>query len=168
MSDRPSTGSRSAAVADAIRDLLAAADVAYQEIVHPPVRTAREAARARSTPLAMGAKSIVLKADDRFRLLVLPAAHQLTAAGLRRALGVRRTRFASRAELAELTGLVPGTVPPFGEPILPLPLYADAALLELDRIAFTPGVADLSFVVATAGWRRVARPEVAVFARGSV
>lgn len=154
-------------IAGAIRELLEAARVPYEEIAHPPVSNAEEAARARGTPLSMGAKSIVLKADGSFCLLVLPASLRLSASGLRRGLGVRRTRFADRTELAELTGLEPGTVPPFGEPVLPLPLYADAALVELDRIAFTPGVADRSLVVPTEGWRRVARPEVVTFSRGA-
>ena len=155
----------SAAVAAAIRQLLADHGVPFEEIAHPPVSNAEEAAQARGTPLEMGAKSIVLKADGVFRLLVLPASRQLSASGLRRALAVRRTRFADRRELAELTGLAPGTVPPFGEPVLPLPLVADAALLELERIAFTPGVADRSMIVPTAGWNAVARPEVAAFTR---
>jgi len=48
-------------------------------------------------------------------------------------------RFASREELLELTGLVPGSVPPFGRPILPFPLYVDTGIAANDRIAFNAG-----------------------------
>jgi len=152
-------------VLESIRTLLATHRVDYEEIPHPPVSSAEEAAAARGTPLAMGAKSIVLKADDRFLLLAFSAARVLSAKALRRGLGVSRTRFARRDELAELTGLAPGAVPPFGEPVLPLPLYADPSLLAEETIAFTPGVADRSFVVASAGWRAVARPRIVPFTR---
>ena len=42
-------------------------------------------------------------------------------------------------ELSERTGLVSGDVPPFGEPVLPFPLYADESVFENPRIAFNAG-----------------------------
>jgi hypothetical protein len=48
---------------------------------------------------------------------VLPANCKADSAAIRNELGVRKTRFANREELWELTGLVPGSVPPFGRPI---------------------------------------------------
>jgi Ala-tRNA(Pro) deacylase len=97
-------------------------------------------------------------AEPRFVLFVLPAAMRLPSAEARRATGARRSRFATERELRALTHCVPGCVPPFGEPILPLPLYAHRALLRNDRIAFTPGVRDASILMATADWARLARP----------
>lgn len=152
-------------VLDQIRALLDAHPVPYEELTHDPVSSAEEAAAVRGTPLSMGAKSIVFKADDRFLLLAFSAARELSAKGLRRSLGVRRTRFARREELAELTGLAPGAVPPFGEPVFELPLYADPSLLAEERIVFTPGVRDRSILLASADWRAVARPEVVAFTR---
>jgi Ala-tRNA(Pro) deacylase len=140
--------------------LLDDAGVRYRILEHPPVRTAAEAARVRGTPLGMGAKAIVFKADGAFRLFVLPGARELSSRRIRRGLGVSRTRFASRAELAALTGLEPGCVPPFGEPILPLELIADPRLVELEEIAFTAGRHDRSIVMGAADWRRVAGPRL--------
>lgn len=148
----------------AIRDRLAAAGAEVEELRHPPVTTAGEAAEVRGTPLAMGAKTIVLKIDDRFALFALSAAARIRTRHLRRGLGMRRARFADADELARLTGLRPGAVPPFGEPVLPLPLHADAALAERERIAFTPGVRDRSMIVAAEDWLRVAEPHVFPFA----
>lgn len=139
---------------------LDAAAAAYRIVEHPPVRTAAEAARARGTPLEIGAKAIVFKADGVFRLFVLPAARELSSRRIREGLGVSRTRFASREELAERTGLEPGCVPPFGEPILPLELIADPRLVELEEIAFTAGRHDRSIVMGAEDWRRVARPRL--------
>lgn len=152
-------------VFEAIRDLLGAHAVAWEELAHEPVRTSEEAARARGLPLRMGAKSIVFKAGERFGLFVLSAAAGLRSREVRRHLQVQRTRFATARELAGLTGLERGAVPPFGEPILPLPLFVDPALLVNERIAFTPGRRDRSIVMAADDYLRVARPEVFSFSR---
>jgi Ala-tRNA(Pro) deacylase len=57
-----------------------------------------------------------------------------------------------------MTGLVPGNVPPFGEPILPFPLHADESVFENDRIAFNAGTMNDSIIMSVADWERIARP----------
>ena len=64
-----------------------------------------------------------------------------------------------------MTGLEPGAVPPFGEPVLPLALLADPSLLASPEIAFTPGVRDRSIVLASADWLRLAGPRLVSFCR---
>ena len=71
---------------------------------------------------------------------------------------MRRLRFAEAAELQELTGLVPGSVPPFGRPILPCDLYVDAGFRAKDRIAFNAGSLTDSIIMSTDDYFRVARP----------
>ena len=149
----------------AIRDLLDTAAVDYDEARHEPVRTAEEAAAARGCPVEIGAKSIVLKTDDLFRLFVLSGGAALRSRLIRKHLGVRRTRFASAEELEALTGLRPGAVPPFGRPILPLELYVDPGLLVHGQIAFTPGVHTVSIIMSSADYRRLAKPEIFPFSR---
>lgn len=148
----------------AIHRLLTESGVTWEETEHEPARTAEEAAAARGCPIEIGAKSIVLKTDESFRLFVLSGAAQLRSRFIRCHLGVRRTRFATAAELDELTGLEPGAIPPFGEPILPLGLYVDSGLLLNDRVAFTPGVRTASILLATEDYLTVARPQIFSFA----
>lgn len=154
-------------VLDSIRNLLDAAAVAYDVAEHVAVSTAEEAAAARGCPVEIGAKSIVLKTDDVFRLFVLSGGAPLRSRLIRRHLGVRRTRFASADELEQLTGLRPGAIPPFGRPILPLELYADPGLLEHEQIAFTPGVHTISIIMSSSDYQRLARPEIFAFSRES-
>jgi hypothetical protein len=59
-------------------------------------------------------------------MLVLRAAKHLDSGAIKERFGAKKTRFATPEELRELPGLVPGSVPPFGRPILPFDLYADA------------------------------------------
>ena len=131
----------------AIRELLVAGGARFDELEHEAVRTAEQAAAARGCPLEIGAKSIVMKTDAVFRLFVMSGAAAMRSRLIRKRLKVSRTRFASPRELVELTTIEPGAVPPFGEPILPLELYADPGLLEHQRIAFTPGVHTASIIM---------------------
>jgi Ala-tRNA(Pro) deacylase len=70
-----------------------------------------------------------------------------------------KSRFASADDLKELTGLVPGSVPPFGRPILPCDLYLDEALRGNDRIAFNAGSRTDSIILAMPDYLRTAAPK---------
>jgi prolyl-tRNA editing enzyme YbaK/EbsC (Cys-tRNA(Pro) deacylase) len=148
----------SSTLLDAVRVLLDTRGVEVQQVHHPPTRTSEESARARGVPLAIGGKALLMKAGGQLALFVISAARRLDSAALRRELGVSKLRFASPEELHELTGLVPGSVPPFGEPVLPFPLYADESVFENDRIAFNAGTLTDSIILSVADWERVARP----------
>jgi prolyl-tRNA editing enzyme YbaK/EbsC (Cys-tRNA(Pro) deacylase) len=141
-----------------IRSALERAGATWRELVHEPTRTSEDSARARGEPLRVGAKALLVKADERFVLLVLSAARKLDSRKLRAALAARKTRFASAEELMERTGLVPGSVPPFGEPVLPFPLYVDRSVLDNDRVAFNAGSLTRSILVARDGWMAAAQP----------
>jgi len=148
--------------------LLKEAGVDFRELEHPPTRTSEEAAAARGEDLSIGAKALLLKTDDIFRLFVLPADRKLDSKAIRHHLGVKRTRFATREELHEMTGLVPGCVPPFGEPILPFELYADEAVgAVIDRVAFNAGSLTHSIIMSAADWERIAQPGRFSFSRES-
>ena len=153
-------------VLDRIRKLLDDCDASYREAHHQPARTSREAADARGEPIRIGGKAIVAKVDKSFRLFVLSAALELNSRAICRHLKAQRFRFAGREELLELTGLVPGCIPPFGRPILDLDLYVDRSIEENDRIAFNAGSLTDSIVMGREDYLRIAEPkEVFGFSR---
>src|ERR1700683_1157544 len=108
-----------------IRSWLTAEGVQFREVHHEPTRTSEDSARARDEELRVGGKALLIKVDETYRLFVLSADRKLDSAAIKRHFGARKTRFATPEELMDLTGLVPGSVPPFGHPVLPFPLYAD-------------------------------------------
>ena len=132
--------------------------VPFEEVQHGPTRTSEESAAARGEPLSNGGKALLLKVDDDFGLFVLPADRRLNSRAIRDELGARRTRFASADELLELTGLVPGSVPPFGEPLLPFSLHLDSQIPENERIAFNAGSLEHSFLMSVQDYLRAAQP----------
>tara|TARA_B100002052_G_scaffold260388_1_gene253549 strand:- start:3276 stop:3941 length:666 start_codon:yes stop_codon:yes gene_type:complete len=137
------------------------AGVTWKQIRHDPVRTSQEAADVRGEPLAIGGKALVVKADETFSLVVISAASRLKSSRLKKTLSARKLRFATPEELADLTGLVPGSVPPFGEPVLPLPVRVDQSILGQDRIAFNAGSLSESIIMDRQEWYLVAgEPEI--------
>jgi Ala-tRNA(Pro) deacylase len=149
---------------DKIRAWLAAEGVSFREVHHEPTRTSEESARARGEELRVGGKALLIKVDDVYRLFVLSADRKLDSAAVKQRFGARKTRFATPEELAELTGLVPGAVPPFGSPLLPFPLYVDPSVFANERIAFNAGSLTDSIVMAASDYRRVAAGEEFKFA----
>jgi len=153
-------------VLNSIRKLLNEANVTFREAHHGPTRTSKESAAARGEPLSVGAKALLLRTDEVFRLFVLPADRKLDSNAIRRYLGVRKTRFATVEELDELVGLVPGAVPPFGEPVLPFELYADDAVgKEYGKVAFNAGSLTDSIIMSASDWEALATPTRFRFAK---
>src|ERR1700679_2736147 len=107
---------------DKIRAWLAGEGISFREVRHEPTRTSEDSARARGEELRVGGKALLIKVDAAFRLFILSADRNLDSTTIKQRFTARKARFATPEELMELTGLVPGSVPPFGQPILPFPL----------------------------------------------
>jgi Ala-tRNA(Pro) deacylase len=134
--------------------------IAFSVSRHEPVYTSEEAARVRGTPLSSGAKALIVKAGDRFSMLVLPADRRLDSKKLRTALGVKGSRFATKEEVAELTGLKPGSIPPFGS-FFGLETHCDSALSQNDSINFNAADHGISIQMKYADYLAVETPQLA-------
>lgn len=133
--------------------------IAYELLRHAPVRTSAQAAQARGVPMRLGAKSLVCKGDEGFVLCVVPADRRLASNRLRRARAWRGLRFATRAELAALTGLVPGAVPPFGS-LFGIATVCDAELARRAQLWFSAGDRTLSARLAVTDYLAFEHPSI--------
>jgi Ala-tRNA(Pro) deacylase len=154
-------------VAARLQALLQERGIVYRRVEHTPTFTSEDSARMRGEPLDIGGKALLLKVDAAFALFVLSAACRLDNGAIRRALQARKARFATRDELWDMTGLVPGSVPPIGEPLLPFALYADDSILQQPRVAFNAGLLTRSFVLGIDDWIALAQPQRLAFAEDS-
>ncbi len=127
---------------------------------HEPVYTSEEAARVRGTALSSGAKALIVKAGERFCMLVLPADRRLDSKKLRAALGVKGSRFATKGEVAQLTGLEPGSIPPFGT-FFGLETHCDSALSQNESINFNAADHGISIQMKYADYLAVEKPRLA-------
>ncbi len=139
--------------------LLDARGIPYRTVHHGPTYTSEESAKARGEEVKIGGKAIVMKVDDSFKLFVLSAVLKVDSKRLKERFKAKSIRFATKEELFELTGLVPGSVPPFGPPVIPLDLYLDTSIAENEKIAFNAGSLTDSVILSTADYLSVVSAE---------
>lgn len=131
--------------------------IGYKHVQHKETFTSEESAAARGEAIEIGAKAIILKADNTFMVFVVSASKKIDSKKVKEICKAKKTRFATKDELYELTGLVPGSVPPFGRPLFDLLLYVDSSVFENKKVAFNAGSLTNSFILKTDNYREVIR-----------
>lgn len=149
-----------ARLSEALRD----AGVPFVHSRHEAVYTSVEAADVRGSTLHSGAKALILKAGEQFVMAVLPADCSLDGTTLRKNLGCRRLRFATAEEVLRLTGLAPGSIPPFGS-LFRLSTVCDEALSDNTEINFNAGSHTDSFRMAYSQYIGFESPQIMKFAK---
>ena len=127
-----------------LRAALTDAGIFFKELHHRPVYTSVEAAAVRGASLHSGAKALIVKGGDEFVMVVIPADLSLDSRALRKYLGCKRLRFATKDEVSALTELSPGSIPPFGS-LFNLPTVCDERLSDNQYIYFNAGSRSDSF-----------------------
>jgi len=152
-------------VHERIKQFLREKEVEHRSVHHEPTFTSEESAKARGENISTGGKALLMKVSGEFKLFVISAAKKSDSKKIKAYFGVKKLRFATKEELLELTGLVPGSVPPFGEPIFPFGLYVDTSITENESIAFNAGSLTDSIIMSVADYVRVAEPAVFDFSQ---
>ena len=157
-----------------IIDYLEKHQVSFKTIHHEETRTSEESARVRGVDLKTGGKALVLKIRDgddnndnnnddnnTFAIFVLSASRKLHTKAIKKEFRSKNVRFATRDELTLLTnGLLPGSVPPFGKPLInnSLNLYVDTSITEQDIIAFNCGSLTDSVIMSVSDYLKISYP----------
>jgi len=136
--------------------------VVYEYKEHEEVRTSEEAAKARGEDIKIGAKAMILKADDKFIMLVLSAAKKIDSKRVKQMLGVESLRFATPDEVTNLTGCIPGGVPPFAN-VFGLDLIVDRTIPLNEFMAFNAGERTKSLKLKTKDYLSLLKPRVEDF-----
>jgi len=153
-----------APILERIADLLERHEVSFEQRSHEPVYTSADAARVRGEPLHSGAKALVVKTEGGFVLLVLPGDCKLDSKASKKLTGSKSLRFATREEVAELTGLEPGSIPPFGS-LFGLPTFCDTGLADCEQINFNAGSHTESIRMRYQDYLHVESPTLGEFSR---
>lgn len=127
-------------------------NIPYRTVHHEQTFTSEESAKARGEDVKIGGKSLLMKVNEEFKLFVLSGALKIDSKKIRTHFNTRETRFATKEELFELTGLVPGCIPPFGRPILNFDLYLDDSIVQNEKIAFNAGSLTDSIIMQTSDY----------------
>jgi Ala-tRNA(Pro) deacylase len=145
-------------------DALTSAGVTFTTLHHAPVYTSAEAAAVRGSSLHSGAKALILKGEESFLMVVLPADLTLDSNTVRKLLDTKRMRFATKEEVLELTALTPGSIPPFGS-LFALPTICDDRLADNERINFNAASHADSVQMSYADYIRYESPRIARVAK---
>jgi len=145
--------------------LLADRNVVFRTIHHQPTFTSEESAAARGEEVKIGGKALVMKVDDKFKLFVISATLKADSKKIKQYFKAKSIRFATKEELLELTSLVPGSVPPFGRPILNFDLFVDKSIVENEKIAFNAGSLTDSIIMKTSDYLALTNPSIFSFSQ---
>lgn len=153
-------------VTEQITDLLSQTNCWFQIFEHDPVRTSEEAARVRTGfTLDQGAKAMIIKAkgptnESKFVMLVLPGNLRFDNDQVKKTLQAKEIRFATEAEIAELTGGIQvGGVPPFGN-LFGIEVIADPKLFRNEKIIFNAGDRSFSVAMKSRDYEKLVSPKV--------
>ncbi len=144
---------------DFILELLQQNAVPYEYLAHGPVHTSADAEKMRGGKLHEGAKALVLQADKNFILYVLPGDCRADLDALQKFLGVKKLAMASADSIKAKTGLVIGSIPPYGSS-MGIQTYLDPRLSDNEQIAFNCGRLDRSVVLKYEDYLRTEKPVV--------
>lgn len=141
----------------------------YRVMEHSTAGKSEEVAKIRGTQLGQGAKGLVCHVKGngvkQHVLAILPADKQADLSKIAIAIGGTRASLASPKEVDELTQCVFGAIPPFSfHPNLLL--IADPLLFaRFDELAFNAGTLELSIILNTQDYQRIAQPTLVEFIR---
>jgi len=93
----------------------------------------------------------------------LPADRKLASKSVKRGEGVKNLRFATREEVEQLTGLAPGSIPPFGS-LFELPTWCDRRLGDHTRINFNAGDHSISICMNYVDYIAAEQPKLGEYA----
>jgi Ala-tRNA(Pro) deacylase len=138
--------------------------VEFEVLAHPEAYTMQEVAAELHKPGRQVAKVVMVKADNRYAMLVLPASHRLNFSRVGTLLNAERVSLAKEENFAALfPDCAPGAMPPFGN-LYQVPVYVDQALTDQDEIVFRVGTHRDSMKVSYADYNRLVDPNVGDFA----
>jgi Ala-tRNA(Pro) deacylase len=122
-----------------IKDYLSENFVSYRHKTHPLAYTSMETAAVDHVPGRELAKTVMVRADNRLIMAVLPADHVINMEALKNELGAEHLRLASEAEfMGRFPSCEEGAMPPFGK-FFHVPAYCDKSLAGELEIEFNGG-----------------------------
>lgn len=137
--------------------------VNYRKLHHSPAFTAQETAASAHVPGKELAKTVVVKTDEGYALVVLPACFKINLKNLRSAMARKRVEIAEEKEFEKMfPDCEVGAMPPFGN-LYSLPVYVAKALSDDEEIVFNAGTHTDMIRMSYRDFEKLVKPVVADF-----
>ena len=146
-----------------LKDYLEKNQVRYEAGVHEMLYTAQEIAAAMHVPGKELAKVVMVKADGKMVMLVLPASYQVDMRKLKAALQCKKVGMAKEKEFEELfPDCEIGAMPPFGN-LYNLEVWVEQVLSEDEFIVVQAGSHVETLKMKYSDYARLVNPKVGDF-----
>ena len=152
------------AILERLEGYLKQNNVVYKTVKHPEVYTAQEIAAAMHIPGKELAKVVMVKAKERFIMVVLPASWRVDFSKLKEVLNEKDLRLANEEEFRTLfPDCEAGAEPPFGN-LYNIDTYVDRSITGDELIFFNAGNHYESVEMTYRDYAKLVKPKVADFA----
>ncbi len=143
-----------------VLDYLNSNDIEYEVVEHPRVFTSIEEAKALGIDADEIAKCLVINMRGEYVLVVVPGDRRVSNTKLRAALGNKRARLATEAEMKmDFPDWELGAIPPLGD-LFGLPIYLDIDLIDHETLLFSAGTHTDSIKIDSADLINLIRPDI--------
>jgi len=143
-----------------LKDFLDGHDTRYVTIAHSPAYTAQAVAQCAHISGKELAKTVMLMADGKMVMAVLPATHKVDTEVFKDATGADRVEVATEEDFAAtFPGCELGAMPPFGN-LWNIPVYVSERLAEDEMIAFNAGSHTELIQMAYEDYERLVKPNI--------
>ena len=137
--------------------------VDYEVTEHQPTFTAQQMASVEHEPGKYVAKPVVIRADGKYVMCVLPASYKIDLRALKSQLKAKAVEVAEEKELGNIfDDCELGAQPPFGN-LYDLPTIIDEALEKDDHITFQAGTHEKAIRISMDDYRKLVAPRVLEF-----
>jgi len=144
-----------------IQEFLDSRGVSYEHLVHAQAFTASRTAEAQDVSGKELAKSVMVMAEERPVMAVIPANGRLDVEKLGQLLGAASVRLAKEGEFEDLfPGCEVGAEPPFGK-LYDVPVWLDASFEDHASIVFNAGTHTDTIQMSVADFEKIEEPKVA-------
>lgn len=150
-------------ISEKLRNYLENRAVAYQTEQHEPTIDACRTAQAAHVPGREFAKTVIVKADGRMLMAVLPSTDQVHVDELKKALGARDVQLAGEDEIkSAFPDCELGAMPPFGN-LYDMDVFVNEHLRQDEQIWFNAGSHDEVMRMSWKDYDNLVHPQVLHF-----
>ena len=110
----------------------------HEILEHKTVYTAFDLAQTTKKKLQEIAKTLAIKADQKYVLVVVPASHRLDLGKLKKLLKAKKLEIVKETQIAKAFKVKPGTLTPLAK-FHNVPVYVDKALLKSKLVVVNAG-----------------------------
>jgi Ala-tRNA(Pro) deacylase len=137
--------------------------IKYKVTEHRPTFTAQEMATEEHESGMCVAKPVIVRADGKYYMCVLPAPYKIDMDVLKSRLGAKDVELAEEKDMAKLfPDCALGAEPPFGN-LYDLPTIMDKVMEADEHILFQAGSHEKAVRVSMADYKRLVKPKVLQF-----